>query len=105
MSYNSYKQGRDENDADNKTGINTAEWYDRNLLETARGKFVISNFTSKKTLPKFEGNGVIFSYYSPIPKFDNPLAEGSSGTDIALSKINIRATMSTYGEQFLSLMI
>jgi len=97
MSYNKYSDGRAENVADSGTGINTSEFYDRNLLETAREKFIVSNFTSKKTMPKYEGNGVIFSYYEPIPAFTTPLAEGISPAASTLSKVNIRATMNGYG--------
>ncbi len=50
--YTTYSGGRANNIADNKTGINTGEWYDRNLLENAREKFIVSNFTAKKSLPK-----------------------------------------------------
>jgi len=97
MAYNKYETGRAENVANQATGINTSEFYDRNLLETAREKFIVSNFTSKKTIPKYEGNGVIFSYYEPIPKFDTPLAEGIAPIGSALSKVNIRANMGNYG--------
>ena len=51
MAYNSYSEGRQDNLNDIKTGINTYEWYDRNLLENAREEFIISNFTAKKTMP------------------------------------------------------
>ena len=97
--FNSYNAGRANNTADKKTGINTSEFYDRNLLENAREKFLISNFTAKKTQPKHEGKGIIFSYYKHIPIFDTPLVEGAAqGSGAALEKVNIRATMGTYGE-------
>jgi len=97
--YNSYTQGRANNTADNKTGINKKEWYDRNLLENARENFIVSNFTAKKSTPKYEGNGVIFSYYEHIPAFPTPLVEGApQGTGATLNKVNVRATLDTYGE-------
>ncbi len=99
MAYNSYAQGRADNTADQATGINTKEFYDRNLLDNAREKFIISNFTAKKTTPKYEGNGVIFSYYKHIPAFITPLVEGApQSAGATLEKVNIRTTLSTYGE-------
>jgi N4-gp56 family major capsid protein len=95
--YNSFEGGRNENIADNTTGINTKEWYDRNLLENAREKFIISNFTAKRSQPSYEGNGVIFSYYENILPFDTALAEGQTPSGSALAKVNVRATMGTYG--------
>ncbi len=97
MAYNKYSTARTENIADPATGINTSEFYDRNLLETAREKFIVSNFTSKKSIPKYEGSGAIFSYYEPIPKFVTPLVEGVAPTASTLAKVNIRATMGNYG--------
>ncbi len=41
MAYNSYGAGRTENIADSGTGINTSEYYNRNLLENAREKLKI----------------------------------------------------------------
>jgi len=97
--FNTYNGGRANNVADNKTGINTKEWYDRNLLENARENFIVSNFTAKKSMPTYQGNGVIFSYFEHIPAFDTPLVEGAAqGTGATLDKVNIRATMDTYGE-------
>jgi len=97
MAYNTYTGGRNENIADPATGINSYEWYDRALLETAREQFVISNFTAKKTMPKYEGKGVVFSYYEPIPAFTQPLIENSAGASTSLSKVNIRANVEAYG--------
>ena len=97
MAYSSYSEGRADNINDVATGINTYEWYDRALLETAREKFIISNFTAKKTMPKYEGDGVVFSYYEPIPAFITPLVENSSGTPTKLDKVNIRGKMNTFG--------
>ncbi len=97
--YNSYNAARSENIADPATGINTSEYFDRNLLENAREKFIVSNFTAKKSLPKYEGSGVIFSFYEHIPSFTTPLVEGAAqGAGASLNKVNIRATMGTYGE-------
>ncbi len=99
MAYNSYSTARTENIADAATGINTSEWYDRNLLENGRENFIISNFTAKKSLPKYEGKGVVFSYYEHIPAFSTPLVEGAAqGSGAALSKINVRTAMDVYGE-------
>ena len=97
MAYNSYQAGRAENTADNSTGINSKEWYDRLLLETAHEKFLLSNFTSKKSSPKFEGNGVVFSRYEPFDTFGDSLAEGETPPGTSLVKVNVRATISTYG--------
>lgn len=97
--YNSYSQGRANNIADKKTGLNTYEWYDRNLLENARERFIVSNFTAKKSLPKFEGKTAIFSYYEHIPAFTTPLVEGAAqGPGATLSKVNVRAQVEAYGE-------
>lgn len=99
MAYNSYADARTENTNDTATGINTSEWYDRNLLENARENFIISNFTAKKSTPKYEGTGVIFSYYEHIPAFSTPLVEGApQGSGASLAKVNVRTTMGTYGE-------
>ncbi len=97
--FNTYAAGRANNVADNKTGINTKEFYDRNLLDNAREKFLLSNFTAKKSTPKYEGTGVVFSYYKHIPAFTTPLVEGAAqGTGATLEKVNVRTTLATYGE-------
>ncbi len=97
--YNTYNQARANNVADNATGINTKEFYDRNLLENAREKFIISNFTAKKSTLKYEGNGVVFSYIKNIPAFTTPLVEGAAqGSGASIEKVNIRTTLATYGE-------
>ncbi len=99
MAYNTYAAGRAANVADQATGINTKEFYDRNLLDNAREKFIISNFTAKKSTPKYEGSGVIFSYYKHIPAFTTPLVEGAAqGSGASLEKVNVRTTLATYGE-------
>ncbi len=99
MAYNSYATGRSENVSDGGTGINTSEYYDRNLLENAREKFIISNFTAKKSFPKYEGKGVIFSYYEHIPAFPTPLVEAAAqGAGASLAKINVKTNMEVYGE-------
>jgi N4-gp56 family major capsid protein len=49
------------------------------------------------TLRKYEGDGVVFSYYEPIPAFTTPLVENSSGTPTKLDKVNIRGKMNTFG--------
>ncbi len=99
MAYNTYAAGRAENVSNNATGINTKEHYSRDLLENAREKFLISNFTSKKSTPKFEGTGVIFSYYEHLPTFETPLVEAAAqGAGQSLSKINVRTVMNTYGD-------
>jgi len=99
MGYNSYTDGRNNNISDDKTGINTKEFYDRNLLMNARENFIISNFTAKKSAPKYEGKGVIFSYYEHIPAFTTPLVEGAAqGPGASLAKVNVRTTLETYGE-------
>ncbi len=99
MGYNQYDQGRTENTNDEATGINTKEWYDRNLLKNARENFIVSNFTAKKSTPKYEGTGVVFSYYKHIPVFITPLVEGAAqGAGAALEKVNVRTTINTYGE-------
>ncbi len=99
MAYNSYNAARTENIADAATGINTSEFYDRNLLENGREKFIVSNFTAKKSLPKYEGKGVVFSYYEHIPAFPTPLVEGAAqGAGATLSKINVRTNVDAYGE-------
>jgi len=99
MAYNQYDTARTENIADPATGINTKEWYDKNLLDNAREEFIISAFTSKKAQPKHEGTGVVFSYYEKIPAFITPLVEGAAqGAGASLDKVNIRATMAAYGE-------
>jgi len=97
--YNSYTTGRSNNTTDAKTGLNTKEWYDRNLLENAREKFIVSRFTAKKSTPKYNGNQVIFSYYKHIPIFDTPLVEGAAqGNGAKLEKVNIKTKLDVYGE-------
>jgi N4-gp56 family major capsid protein len=95
--YNSYSEGRAANITDPSTGINTGEWYDRQLLETAWEKFIISNFTAKKTAPKYEGDGVVFSRYEQLDTFATPLAEGTNPPGQALEKTNVRTKVNTYG--------
>ena len=97
MAYNTYTQGRQDNLNDPRTGINTYEWYDRNLLENARERFIVSNFTAKKSMPKYEGDQAVFSYYEHIPAFTTPLVEGNTPAGTTLSKVNVRAKMYTYG--------
>jgi hypothetical protein len=51
MAVYSYNSQRAINENDPTKGINTYEFYDRQLLENAREEFIISNFTSKKSMP------------------------------------------------------
>jgi N4-gp56 family major capsid protein len=95
--FNTFTGGRAENIADPATGINTGEFYDRLLLETAWEKFIISNFTAKKTSPKYEGDGVVFSRYEPLATFETPLLEGQQGSGQKLDKVNVRGKLNTYG--------
>jgi len=97
MATYSYESQRAINENDKTKGINKYEWYDRNLLENARENFIVSNFTSKKSLPKYEGDGVIFSYYEHIDTFETPLTEGQTPAGSTLEKVNVRGKVSQYG--------
>ncbi len=95
--FNTWQEGLQDHTNDPSTGLPSREWYSRNLLENAREKFIVSNFASQKTMPQFEGDTAIFSYYENIPTFPAPLVENSSGNAISLEKVNIRALMNAYG--------
>jgi N4-gp56 family major capsid protein len=97
MAVYSYGAQRTINENDPTKGINTYEFYDRNLLENAREEFIISNFTSKKSMPKYEGDGVVFSYYEHLDTFETPLTEGQTPTSSVLEKVNVRGKMNQYG--------
>jgi len=97
MATYSYSGQRTINENDPTKGINTYEFYDRNLLENAREEFIVSNFTSKKSLPKYEGDGVVFSYYEHIDTFETPLTEGQTPAGSTLEKVNVRGKVSQYG--------
>ena len=72
--------------------------YDRNLLRRAREAFIISNFTAKKTAPKYNGDSVKFSRYDNIAANETPLTEGVVPPSVDVSKVNITATLANYGQ-------
>ena len=79
---------------------NTLESYSRNLLERAVEEFVISNFTDKKTQPKFEGKTAVFSIFDQIPASaftTSVLADGVTPTATPITKKSIKANISNYG--------
>jgi len=72
--------------------------YDRNLLRRAREAFIISNFTAKKTSPKYNGDTVKFSRYDNIAANTTALTEGVVPSSVDVSKVNISATLANYGQ-------
>ena len=74
-------------------------YYDRNLLENAKTKFVHANFGQKRHIPKNSGKTVEFRRWTLFdPKLVTPgLTEGVTPAGQDLAQTNVTATVKQYG--------
>lgn len=88
------------------TTVNTATgtylnktFYDRKLLETAKTRFVFSNFGQKRSIPKHNGKRVEFRKYNLFtPSVGNlTLQEGITPDGQSLGQSKVEATVAQYG--------
>lgn len=75
---------------------NIAVYYDSLLLEQAKQKLVFYNLVDKKPLPKNQGNIMKWIRYT-LPGATNLLTEGTAPTPLALSSVNVTATLKQLG--------
>jgi len=89
-----------------QTTINTASttylnktYYDRNLLENAKTKFIHAQFSQKRSIPKNSGKTVEFRRWTNFdPKLITPgLTEGVTPSAQSLAQTNVTATCAQYG--------
>lgn len=93
--------------ANTQTTINTAAtqtylnktYYDRNLLESAKTKFVHANYGQKRSIPKNNGKKVEFRRWTNFdPALVVPgLTEGVTPDGQSLAQTNVEATVKQYG--------
>jgi len=75
-----------------------AVFYDRVLLKRAQPKLIHSLFAQKKTLGSKRGNTVKFRRYAALSIATTPLTEGITPPGQKLSKTDLLATVSQYGD-------
>lgn len=75
---------------------NLSVYYDSLLLEQAKQKLVLYNLVDKKPLPKNQGNIMKWIRYT-LPGATNLLTEGTAPTPLALSSVNVTATLKQLG--------
>lgn len=73
-------------------------YYSRVLLERALPALVHTRFAQEKDLPKKSGNTIKFRRYASLPKATTPLVEGVNPAGHRLSKTDIEAQPSKYGD-------
>ncbi len=73
-------------------------YYDRALLEAARAELVHEGLAQKRPIPAKSGNTIKFRRYANLSPADTPLTEGVTPPGQALSKTDITASISWYGD-------
>lgn len=73
------------------------EYYERQLLTTLYPELVHAQFAQKKSLPKKNGDTVIFRRYSKLDTAIIPLVEGITPPGAQLSITDIKAQVEQYG--------
>ncbi|MBI9081492.1 MAG: N4-gp56 family major capsid protein [Pseudodesulfovibrio sp.] len=76
----------------------TATFYDKVLLEAAKPELVHELFALKRPLAQKSGNTIKFRRYSNLSVAKTPLTEGVTPPGQLLSKTDITATISWYGD-------
>ena len=77
------------------------EYYDRLLLMTAYPALVHTRFAQKRTLPKKEGDTIVFRRYSRLSTVPIPLVDGTTPPGSPLSATDIKARVDFYGMEAL----
>lgn len=73
-------------------------YYDKVLLEYAKGEYVYWQFGQKRDLPANMGKTITFSRYIPLAAATTPLVEGTNPTGTDLSAENVTASLAEYGD-------
>ena len=79
------------------------EYYDRLLLMTAYPTLIHAKFGQKRILPEKSGDTIVFRRYSKLDTVPIPLVDGRSPPGAPLSAIDIKARVSFYGKENLSI--
>lgn len=98
MAYNVQTTTYTDGGSPKRTYLNK-EFYDRNLLEMAKTKFVHANFGQKRNIPKGNGKKVEFRRWVPfaITRDYNKLTEGVTPDGQDLSQTHLEALVNQYG--------
>jgi N4-gp56 family major capsid protein len=73
------------------------DYYDRLLLMTAYPQLIHTKFAQKRTLPKKEGDTIVFRRYARLSTVPVPLVDGISPPGASLSTDDIKARVDFYG--------
>src|SRR4030042_2955935 len=76
----------------------TQAFYNRTLLERAKPYLVHEKFAQMKPIPKGNGKQTKFRKYNALDLAKTPLAEGITPTGQQMSKTDILATLSQFGD-------
>lgn len=98
MAYNVQTTTYTDGGSPKRTFLNK-EFYDKNLLEMAKTKFVHANFGQKRNIPRGSGKKVEFRRWVPfaISQNYNKLTEGVTPDGQDLSQTHLEATVDQYG--------
>lgn len=98
MAYNVQTTTYTDGGSPKRTYLNK-EFYDKNLLEMAKTKFVHANFGQKRNIPRGGGKTVEFRRWVPfaISQNYNKLTEGVTPDGQDLSQTHLEATVDQYG--------
>ena len=98
MAYNVQTTTYTDGGSPKRTYLNK-EFYDRNLLEMAKTKFVHAKFGQKRNIPRGNGKKVEFRRWVPfaISQNYNELTEGITPDGQDLSQTHLEATVKQYG--------
>jgi N4-gp56 family major capsid protein len=98
MAYNVQTTVYTDGGSPKRTYLNK-EFYDRNLLEMAKTKFVHAKFGQKRNIPRGSGKKVEFRRWVPfaISQNYNELTEGITPDGQDLSQTHLEATVKQYG--------
>lgn len=81
-----------------QVGPAVSTMYDRLLLMRARPYLIHTEFAQRRNLNKKSGNTIKFRRYSALSVADTPLGEGNPPAGSNLSKTDLTATVSQYGD-------
>ena len=98
MAYNVQTTTYTDGGSPKRTYLNK-EFYDKNLLEMAKTKFVHANYGQKRNIPRGGGKKVEFRRWVPfaISQNYNKLTEGVTPDGQDLSQTHLEATVEQYG--------
>jgi N4-gp56 family major capsid protein len=73
------------------------EYYDRMLLMTAFPYLIHTRFAQRKSLPRKNGDTIVFRRYAKLDPVPIPLVDGITPPGTPLSATDIKARVSFYG--------